>query len=512
MMIILFRIIIFLLPLLASACPLKVEVLPIRDVLADQKILDSFVKGIPSQIGTPAQPVVLMPYANIGKTWIYGDDGLCGSWEPRTECRVYRGGLFHNGQSESFRPKRGLWKSPNFKNVSALGFDATDRLKLGDTDFVKTSISIPKYEWNEQHTGVHGLGLGPDSQYLKALVEAGRIASRVWSMFWGRELVRGGINGSLLIGGYDAEKAKGRGYTMPLNFSREGGCTTGMRVTLSNVEINFRNGSHRSMIPPRKTLTTCLVPHGRILWDNVPEIIWQDFWETMQHSKRLPRMDWNGIHGRTSIFWSSQAFDGDITFVLQSGLRIRVPNDQYLVHQKVVRTSGIRHINTSLKELLVQNVTNANATGKLSELGRFFLTAAYLMVDHENSTFTLWEANPSIKSTVDSLSNDALAGIAVGASAGVFGFILVLLWVRRQRLGQHTQETIFRPSELDGTDTQINAPAKVKPAMMPVSGTITTQPSELPEENQIYELDAHEDERGATSQGLNDERPRQDPQ
>lgn len=247
------------------------------------------------------------------------------------------------------------------------------------------------------------------------------------------------------------------------------------------------------------------------------------------------------------------SFDGDITFVLQSGLRIRVPNDQYFVHQQVVRTSGIRHTNTYLKELLVQNVTNANATGKLSELGRYFLTAAYLMVDHENSTFTLWEANPSIKSTVvpvgkgglsgvcepsatpssgaenhqgsplpsstgsteskDSLSVGSMAGIVVGASAGVFGVALAaFLWVRRQRLRQHTQETVFRPSELDGTDTQTNAPGKVKPVEMPVSGTMTTQPGELPEENQIYELDAHEDGRVATSQGLRGERPRQDPQ
>lgn len=50
-------------------------------------------------------------------------------------------------------------------------------------------------------------------------------------------------------------------------------------------------------------------------------------------------------------------------------------------------------MNNSLVDLLI------NSTGGegdwTSTLGRCFLTAAYLMFDHDSNTFTLWQANPS---------------------------------------------------------------------------------------------------------------------
>lgn len=39
-------------------------------------------------------------------------------------------------------------------------------------------------------------------------------------------------------------------------------------------------------------------------------------------------------------------------------------------------------------------------------LGRYFLTAAYLMVDHDAETFTLWQANPTTRSNLVKVAND----------------------------------------------------------------------------------------------------------
>lgn len=46
----------------ASACDDEPLSFPITDVQVDPKVADSFIKGIPAQIGNPPQNIVLMPW------------------------------------------------------------------------------------------------------------------------------------------------------------------------------------------------------------------------------------------------------------------------------------------------------------------------------------------------------------------------------------------------------------------------------------------------------------------
>ena len=57
--------------------------------------------------------------------------------------------------------------------------------------------------------------------------------------------------------------------------------------------------------------------------------------------------------------------------------------------------SGARIIEEDRPELLFGGVGNQPTT-----LGRYFLTAAYLMVNHDAHTFTMWQANPTSKSNL----------------------------------------------------------------------------------------------------------------
>jgi hypothetical protein len=86
-------------------------------------------------------------------------------------------------------------------------------------------------------------------------------------------------------------------------------------------------------------------------------------------------------------------FDGDITFQLSSGLEIRVQNDQYVVPFVTIDRNGSRIFNDSQREVLMNGVADQPAT-----LGRYFLTGAYLMVNQDSNTFTIWQANPSSSS------------------------------------------------------------------------------------------------------------------
>lgn len=61
-------------------------------------------------------------------------------------------------------------------------------------------------------------------------------------------------------------------------------------------------------------------------------------------------------------------------------------------------------------------------------LGRFFFTSAYLMVDHEADTFTLWQANPTAKSNLvaishaqDSCASEPTDGGAADGTSGADG-------------------------------------------------------------------------------------------
>ena len=89
------------------------------------------------------------------------------------------------------------------------------------------------------------------------------------------------------------------------------------------------------------------------------------------------------------------SFDGDATFVLTNGISIRVPNSQFFTPAVYYNARGARVVDRDRRELLMSGVDTNPTT-----LGRYFLTAAYLMVDHDAGTFTMWQANPTTRTNL----------------------------------------------------------------------------------------------------------------
>ena len=76
------------------------------------------------------------------------------------------------------------------------------------------------------------------------------------------------IDGSLVLGGYDEEKVIGANYTAPLrydDYTGTAGCWTGMKVTISDIRVNFRDGSDESIFPSNTALPCCIVPQRQLL-------------------------------------------------------------------------------------------------------------------------------------------------------------------------------------------------------------------------------------------------------
>jgi hypothetical protein len=83
--------------------------------------------------------------------------------------------------------------------------------------------------------------MGSNSTYLNSLVQAGQIVSRVWTIFWDRMWVDNPLDGSVVLGGYDNAKVIGQNDTQKLNFSDTTACWTGMKMTITDIEVDFSN-------------------------------------------------------------------------------------------------------------------------------------------------------------------------------------------------------------------------------------------------------------------------------
>ncbi|GAP84760.1 putative peptidase aspartic [Rosellinia necatrix] len=393
---------------------------PITDVQILPDNSESLTKGIPAGVGTPRQNIVFLPWPELNNTWIYDERPYCDASIIFNDviCQVRRGNLYSGANSSSFRkvediPSAGGAPVETQGKGAELGIDTLltsslavqDGLDIGAVEVSGTfPFGVPRLSWDHGYTISHAMGLGSNSTLLNTLVRTGRISSRVWSIFWGRMWVgpEDAVDGSLVLGGYDERKVIGKNYTQPLDFSDATGCWTGMKVHISSVRLNFRTGEDVELLPPNSAVDSCVVPQRQLLFEGPHFII--DAFEDVTGMYSVGRSF--GLHWSSYLFESNEdvdIFDGDMTISLSSGLNVRIPNNQYLVPYVTVDRSGTRVFNTSQREFLFNDVYDNPST-----LGRYFLTGAYLMVNHDAGTFTMWAANPVREHTLVSVgSTDA---------------------------------------------------------------------------------------------------------
>ncbi|KAI0156758.1 acid protease [Xylariaceae sp. FL1272] len=443
--------------------------LSITDIQVLPNISDSYMRGIKAGIGESVQDIVVLPWPELNNTWIYDTSPYCDEtiiWNDLI-CEVRRGNLYVEDNSASFAKEDDVKSAGGASletqgNGSELGISKLLTSSLGGTEtfgFESGSmlhgfpIGIPRLNWDHGYTMLHAMGMGANSTILNALYESKQIGSRVWSFFWGRESINRdrALDGSLVLGGYDQQKTIGANYSQTLDYSDSTGCWTGMKVIVASIQLNFRNGSDIDMLPPNTSLDVCLVPQRQLLLEAPQSLV--DTFEDLTGMANRGRSF--GLHWSAYLYDAVNSFDGDITISLSNGLDVRIDNSQYLVPFVEIQRNGSRVFNTSTNELLVNGIDDQPAT-----LGRYFFTAAYLMVNHDESTFTLWRANPSTATTLVSLTNSethscdnnstqstgqatlresnhlgkgTIAGIAVGALVFVLILTLAIFFYLRSR-------------------------------------------------------------------------------
>ncbi|KAK7908463.1 hypothetical protein PG985_015766 [Apiospora marii] len=292
----------------------------------------------------------------------------------------------------------------------------SDSLKLNDNVSLNGfPVGIALNDWGAQ--GYHptvAFGLGANSTILNTLKRASKIISKSWSLFWGRNggTASSQLDGSIVFGGYDRAKVSGPKYIQAL--SKSAGCATRLVVTISDMILNFPNGTNVSIFPQSRStaLAACIIP-------DYPTLLTLPFKPYVENFQALTGMN-NDLERSFGLNYYSIrytrgnvpyvfllvipelsfanyacSYAGDLTIQLQSGLSVRVPNDQLVVpHVDVDPSTGAPVVNGTAPDLVINSIQDVNAND-LPQLGRQFLSAAYLMVNMEADQFTLWSANPT---------------------------------------------------------------------------------------------------------------------
>lgn len=211
----------------------------------------------------------------MNNSFVYGTSGYCNSITPGWEvdgCTAFRGGAYDSAGSTTMQDEdTSAFASDSSDNVNVPDLKRISDTVTLDSNFTLESfpIGIVQDDWGGQgYYPQAALGLGPDSTLLSTLVDSGTIASRTWSWFWGlsgapsSDSTQPQLDGSLVLGGYDKAKVDGEGHKQSIT-TGSGRCDTGLFVTLTDVILNWVDGTSSSLFSDDDTsslLAACIDP------------------------------------------------------------------------------------------------------------------------------------------------------------------------------------------------------------------------------------------------------------
>ena len=213
----------------------------------------------------------LAPFCNVPGATAY----------PQPHCRAQTGGWFDESVSPSWH-----WASNSStlpKATETLSDHQSDVFG-NDTVHVNSTLDITGFPLGvNRGTGgsvgdqMNSIGLGTNSTILNALVSANAIASRTWgySQGWaGAEAIHQ-VDGSLVLGGYDAAQTKGKHITLP--FARNPSCVSNLVVNITNMKMNLKNGSDLDIFSSSagNDMQGCISPDYPLI--SLSENVWNSF-------------------------------------------------------------------------------------------------------------------------------------------------------------------------------------------------------------------------------------------
>lgn len=194
----------------------------------------------------------------LNNTWIYNTSSpFCPEEKTESFCKTYRGGLYDPDASSSAKAVADVFaaggSSSDTDRTEGLHIWISswtmDNLVAGNITLSEFPIASPGFEFGAQDHPQGALGLGQNSTLLSTLKDAGYIASRSYGYWWGENGATSNaqMDGSLVLGGYDAAKIQGPNITIPLKTPTLS-CMSGMYMPISDLVMRFPNSTRASII------------------------------------------------------------------------------------------------------------------------------------------------------------------------------------------------------------------------------------------------------------------------
>ncbi|KXT17102.1 hypothetical protein AC579_2032 [Pseudocercospora musae] len=454
------------------------------------------MRGIPASIGTPEQQFSFMIHAYLNDTWVYNSSSpFCFANSTDAQCMTQRGGFYDPEASSTSEAKLDVYDAGGDPSdvARAIGTHiwfndwGTDRIVLANATLDDFPIGMPGFDFGGRFDTQNNIGLGQNSTILKALKDAGHISSRSWSYWYGIESATSSAakDGQVVFGGYDAAKVTGQNFTQPLG-KPSPACLSGMSVIVSGMSLGFPNGTKADLLAG-SSFSACFQPDFPEVM-NIPSVYWD---RLIEFTNTVPYDNGSlGVHWFAPTWDPQDVYPGDLTISLSNGFSTTIPNDALVLPDQYIGRSGALASNSSASTILMAPLENVNSND-VPIIGKEFFSSAYMMVDLDASTYTLWQVNDTTESRLvsvggscsehievnsndtapltatatsagatntheakseKSLSTGALVGTVVGSAVGasVMAAIAVLVIMRRRRKALEKTPSATKPTRASG--------------------------------------------------------------
>lgn len=389
-------------------------------------------------IGTPGQSFRVLPSTSVSETWIPIIEGCEGILTNVSDCGNLRG--INNGRGfqvnqSSTWEQIGIYGLASeqylFNSTSDVGLYGLDSIGVNSADGGVYG-SLPAQVVSGLATGdfwLGSLGLGNaegnftvQDTGIPSLISSMKNASRIPSMSYGYAAGASyrGIPGSLVLGGYDAD----RFTSNDVNFVMGGPTNTSLGVEVSSIiTLSSLSGGSMAMLPNGESLVAAIDSTVAQSWfpQAVCDQFAQAFGLTYDPVTELYLVN-------DTIHTQLQQMNTDITFTIKSNDTSTATTNIKLPYAAFDLEVGIPFYNDSTPYFPIRVAGNDSQI----VLGRSFLQEAYIFVDWEAGNFTVAQATQqnntvSITSVHVQIANKHKSGLATGAIVGiVVGIVAVI--------------------------------------------------------------------------------------
>ncbi|MCJ1230812.1 hypothetical protein MMC12_007486 [Toensbergia leucococca] len=223
-----------------------------------------------------------------------------------------------------------------------------------------------------------GLAFGPESSFLDWFLQAGKVPSRVFGIFFGSRSQLQGVDGNVTIGGYDKARVNGPWTNFSMQTQHlDAPCP--LQVLIKDIRLNNINGSSSLFLDSDATVAACLDPlqNGFTLT--------QSMYDRFINLTLQPDLS----NSQATYPASAEPLFGNLSITLANGYETTIPHYELVSQERGTDSEG-KYTVINASAITVPLSANESVTSEVVPiLGGIYLSLNYLLVDYENQVFSL---------------------------------------------------------------------------------------------------------------------------